>query len=138
MRASGPMCQGKLLIGASTRLCCDSLALLPFLCSWTQSRPRSFPRQGWDQSNSLPQPKGGVSPARSQQQGWAQRCQLAVHGPPSLARPSRAPEWEGSGSPARRARGGVLAGKLKGQGRVEHSFVWKDDAGQPCNVGIMR
>lgn len=32
--------------------------------------------------------------------------------------------------------GRVLLGKLKELGGVERSFVWKDDAGKPCNVGL--
>lgn len=32
--------------------------------------------------------------------------------------------------------GRVFAGKLKASGRVGSSFLQKDDAGKPCNLGI--
>lgn len=85
------------------------------LCSRTQSRFRSFPRQGWDESKSprllCPSQRVGYCPPRAHSRTGreaeaAQRCQLTAPRarPPSLAQPSRAPEWEGNESPARRAR----------------------------------
>lgn len=88
----------------------------------------------------LPQPKGGVFPAPGPQQrgegAEAGPCRSPTVPAHSLAQPSRAREWEESRSPAHRARRESSPGKLKESGRVEQSFVWKDDAEKPCNVGI--
>lgn len=117
------------------------------LLLWIPALPdrfRSFPRQGWDESKSrsllcpsqrvgYSLPRAHSSAGREAEEGRAaaRQCQLTPWHSLQGLRSGRE-----AGVQPTAQEGRVLPGKLKESGRVEHSFVWKDDAEKLSNVGI--
>ena len=99
----------------------------------------SAPAKGWG----IPCLGPTAAQGRRQRQGRAAARQPS--GASSLRPGLGRPPWHslqglGSGRVTRvqpaGQEGRVLPDKLKESGRVERSFVWKDDAGKACNLGI--
>lgn len=90
----------------------------------------SAPAKGW--GTPCPGPTAAWGGRQRQGRAAAQQCQLTPWHSLQGLRSGREAGVQPTGQEGR-----VLPGKLKESGRVEHSFVWKDDAGKPCNAGIM-